>query len=87
MLFRTTALLSLAASAFAAPATVNTRETRAAAGVGTAVSVLKVQNYSDFQVSDGVAGNALAEVKAKFPVSLVAPTGHPSQRHILNSRR
>jgi hypothetical protein len=27
------------------------------------------QAYADFQVSDGVAGNALAEVNAKFPVS------------------
>ncbi|KEF59340.1 uncharacterized protein A1O9_04184 [Exophiala aquamarina CBS 119918] len=29
---------------------------------------LTVQSYSQFQVSDGVAGNALAEVNAKFPI-------------------
>ncbi len=33
--------------------------------------VLTVQNYADFQVSDGVAGNALAEVQANFPVRVV----------------
>ncbi|CAI4216273.1 unnamed protein product [Parascedosporium putredinis] len=31
-------------------------------------NVLSVQDYADFQISDGVAGNALAEVAAKFPV-------------------
>ncbi|KAK5468091.1 hypothetical protein LTS15_001064 [Exophiala xenobiotica] len=31
-------------------------------------SVLTAQSYADFQVSDGVAGNALAEVNAKFPI-------------------
>jgi hypothetical protein len=36
---------------------------RAAAGV------LTVQTYDEFNVSGGVAGNALAEVNAKFPVS------------------
>jgi hypothetical protein len=30
--------------------------------------VLTVQDYADFQVSSGVAGDALAEVNAKFPV-------------------
>lgn len=29
---------------------------------------LTAKSYSQFQVSDGVAGNALAEVNAKFPV-------------------
>jgi len=33
-----------------------------------AVDLLTVQDYADFQISDGVAGNALAEVAAKFPV-------------------
>lgn len=54
-------LLSLAASSLAAPAAEPNK--RAAA------SVLKVQTYNAFSVSAGVAGNALAEVNAKFPVS------------------
>lgn len=33
--------------------------------------VLSVQTYNQFQVSDGVAGNALAEVNAHFPVSSI----------------
>ena len=53
-----TILLSIS-SAIAAP--VNKR---AAAGV------LTVQTYDEFNVSDGVAGNALDEVNAKFPVRL-----------------
>jgi hypothetical protein len=73
MLFKATILLSLAVSALALPATFDTRKAKAAASnataAGTAASVLTVQDYADFQVSDGVAGNALAEVKAKFPVS------------------
>lgn len=32
---------------------------------------LTAQSYSEFQVSDGVAGNALAEVNAKFPVCMM----------------
>ncbi|KAI5459833.1 hypothetical protein BGZ63DRAFT_425783 [Mariannaea sp. PMI_226] len=30
--------------------------------------LLQVQDYSEFQISDGVAGNALAEVAQKFPI-------------------
>lgn len=52
-----TLLLSLS-SAIAAP--INKR---AAAGV------LTVQTYDEFNVSGGVAGSALDEVNAKFPVS------------------
>jgi hypothetical protein len=63
MLFKSTFLLSLAVSALALPAS---KKSKAAA---TAASVLTVQDYADFQISDGVAGDALAEVKAKFPVS------------------
>jgi hypothetical protein len=29
---------------------------------------LQFREYADFQISDGVAGNALDEAKAKFPV-------------------
>jgi hypothetical protein len=49
--------LALATSSIAAPL-----EKRA--------DVLAVQQYAQFQVSDGVSGNALAEVKQKFPVCL-----------------
>jgi hypothetical protein len=35
---------------------------------GTSASVLTVQTYDEFSVSAGVAGSALAEVNAKFPV-------------------
>ncbi|PKS06432.1 hypothetical protein jhhlp_007180 [Lomentospora prolificans] len=38
------------------------------AGVLGQQDLLTVQDYADFQISDGVAGNALAEVAAKFPV-------------------
>jgi hypothetical protein len=55
--------LGLAATSLAAPIASSSEEKRASAGV------LKVQAYAAFQVSDGVAGNALAEVNAKFPVS------------------
>ena len=69
MLFKSTLLFSLAVSALALPASLDERKTKAAAGVaGATADVLTVQDYADFQVSDGVAGNALAEVQAKFPV-------------------
>jgi hypothetical protein len=55
-----TILLSILALSTAAPA--GSKAKRA--------SVLTAQSYADFQVSDGVAGNALAEVNAKFPVSV-----------------
>lgn len=61
MYFKATVLFSLAASAVALPFGQPNTQKRAA--------VLKASNYADFQVSDGVAGNALAEVQAKFPVS------------------
>jgi hypothetical protein len=32
---------------------------------------LTTQSYANFQVSDGTAGNALAEVNANFPVRLL----------------
>lgn len=72
MYFKATILFSLAASALALPApSQGAVEKRAA--------VLKASNYADFQVSSGVAGNALAEVQAKFPVSTQSqcpPTFH-----------
>jgi hypothetical protein len=46
---------------------------------GTSAAVLAVQTYNDFSVSAGVAGNALAEVNAKFPVrSHPSPSFSPS---------
>ncbi|KAI1640633.1 hypothetical protein F4809DRAFT_637436 [Biscogniauxia mediterranea] len=54
-------ILSVAASALAMPAGLEAHKQKRA-------GVLSVQDYSQFQVSDGVAGNALAEVQAKFPV-------------------
>ncbi|KAF2193299.1 hypothetical protein K469DRAFT_735232 [Zopfia rhizophila CBS 207.26] len=33
-------------------------------------AVLTQQDYADFQISDGVAGDALAEVQAKFPIDM-----------------
>jgi hypothetical protein len=35
--------------------------------------VLTQQSYDDFQISDGVAGNSVAEVLANFPVRFVLP--------------
>lgn len=43
--------------------------------------LLQTQSYADFQVSDGVAGNALAEVAANFPVRDSLPS--PSSSHPL----
>jgi hypothetical protein len=57
-----------AASATAASAT-EASATAVSAASATGGSVLTVQDYADFQISDGVAGNALDEVNAKFPVS------------------
>jgi hypothetical protein len=37
-------------------------------GLKKKANVLTAKSYSEFQVSDGVAGNALAEVNANFPV-------------------
>jgi len=59
MYFQAALLFSLAASSLALPTTTSRPVKRA---------VLSVQQYSQFQVSSGVGGNALAEVKAKFPV-------------------
>ncbi|KAL1599854.1 hypothetical protein SLS60_007659 [Paraconiothyrium brasiliense] len=58
MRFSASVILSglLATGAIAAPAGLKKR------------GVLTAQSYADFQVSDGVAGNALAEVQAKFPI-------------------
>ncbi|KAM0171711.1 hypothetical protein ACHAPF_007958 [Botrytis cinerea] len=55
---------SLSVATLAAPTdTIKRASTKA-----TSASVLTAGDYSSFQVSDGVAGDALAEVNAKFPV-------------------
>jgi hypothetical protein len=56
-------LLSIVALAAAAPTGVKSKR------------ALTVKSYAEFQVSDGVAGNALAEVNANFPVSFVPAKG------------
>jgi len=56
--------LALSSTAIASPIQVLPR----ANATGTSAAVLTAQSYDDFQVSDGVAGNALAEVNAKFPI-------------------
>lgn len=66
MYFKATVLFSLAVSALALPAPSQ--------GAVEKRAVLTTSNYADFQVSDGVAGNALAEVQAKFPVNFYPDT-------------
>jgi len=51
----------------------------------TAAGVLKVQTYDEFNISGGVAGNALAEVAAAFPVS--SSPCLPSSTNTLRSTR
>src|SRR3569833_583003 len=76
MFYTKTAInLSLAASALALPVPGDSPQQKRA-------GVLKATSYADLQVSDGVAGKALDEVKAKFPVSL-RPV---SSQHILYTR-
>lgn len=61
MQFKFAFVFTLLTSALAAPCAVDTRDLGKRA--------LSAQSYSQFSVSGGVGGNALAEVKAKFPVS------------------
>ena len=61
MQFKFAFVFTLLTSTLAAPCAVDTRDLSKRA--------LSVQSYSQFQVSSGVGGNALAEVKTKFPVS------------------
>lgn len=55
-------LFSLVTSSWALPTAITNRHLKRA--------VLSTQTYSQFQVSSGVGGNALAEVAQNFPVSL-----------------
>ncbi|KAL7781033.1 hypothetical protein V8C43DRAFT_299219 [Trichoderma afarasin] len=50
--------ITMVSSALALPMSITPLERRA----------LQFREYADFQVSDGKAGNALAEVQAKFPI-------------------
>ena len=67
MRFSASVILSgLVAISLAAPIA---EEKRAKANAtASAGAVLTVRSYADFQISDGVAGNAMAEVMEKFPV-------------------
>ncbi|KAK4105848.1 hypothetical protein N658DRAFT_492354 [Parathielavia hyrcaniae] len=60
MYIKAAVLFSLLASSLAIPTANGDRKVKR--------GVLSVQDYADFQVSVGVAGNALAEVNAKFPI-------------------
>ncbi|KAF4308128.1 putative small secreted protein [Botryosphaeria dothidea] len=63
MHFTTIALfLGLTASSLAAPVTQPSKR-----------AVLTKQSYADFQISDGVGGDALNEVNQKFPVANMDP--------------
>lgn len=61
MYFSKITILSLIASVMAMPA------------VPMKKRALEIQDYSEFQISDGVAGNALEEVSQMFPVSFQLP--------------
>ncbi|KAJ4421095.1 hypothetical protein N0V85_000318 [Neurospora sp. IMI 360204] len=60
MQFKLAFVFTLLTSVLAAPCEVDTRSLGKRA--------LSAQSYSQFQVSSGVGGNALAEVQAKFPI-------------------
>ncbi len=60
---RAAVILAVAAAAVALPMSADGPSKQKRAG-----GVLTASSYADFQVSDGVAGKALDEVKAKFPV-------------------
>jgi hypothetical protein len=78
MHFSTTLTMFLSLTgALAAPISLDKKAATAAAGV------LKVQTYDDFNVSGGVAGNALAEVNAAFPV---LPLTLPSRFSLTSSQ-
>lgn len=62
MYLKSAVVFSLIASSFATPASISKKPNKRA--------VLSVQDYSQFQVSSGVGGNAFAEVQANFPVWL-----------------
>ncbi|KAF2796982.1 hypothetical protein K505DRAFT_406028 [Melanomma pulvis-pyrius CBS 109.77] len=77
MRFSASIILSgLLATAFAAP-------------IANEKRALTASSYADFQVSDGVAGNALAEVNAKFPVdtSDLANVSAADQKVISDARK
>jgi hypothetical protein len=66
-------LSGLLATAFAAP-------------IANEKRALTATSYADFQVSDGVAGNALAEVQAKFPLPADLSTVSADQKVISDAR-
>ncbi|KAH7128688.1 hypothetical protein B0J11DRAFT_276605 [Dendryphion nanum] len=70
-------LSALLATTLAAPAPIQKR------------GVLTVRPYSDFQISSGTAGNALAEVMAKFPIDMsnLATVDAADQKIISDARQ
>ena len=78
MQFKFAFVFTLLTSALAAPCAVDTRDLSKRA--------LSAQSYSQFQVSSGVGGNALAEVKAKFPVSYPAILPFPATPFLYSTR-
>lgn len=67
-------LSGLLASAFAAP-------------IANEKRALTATSYADFQVSDGVAGNALAEVQAKFPLPSDLSTVSAADQKVISDAR
>jgi hypothetical protein len=70
MRFSASVILSgLVATSLAAPFAGYKRQNgTVSAAVAGAGAVLTARPYADFQISDGVAGDAMAEAMAKFPV-------------------
>ncbi|KAF2651188.1 hypothetical protein K491DRAFT_782050 [Lophiostoma macrostomum CBS 122681] len=90
MRFSTSFLLSgLLATCLAAPVTEQKRKNGTASAAASGASVLTVRSYADFQISDGVAGNAMAEVMAKFPIDVnnLASVSSADQKVISDARQ
>jgi hypothetical protein len=67
-------LSGLLATAFAAP-------------IANEKRALTASSYADFQVSDGVGGNALAEVQAKFPLPDDLSTVSAADQKVISDAR
>jgi hypothetical protein len=67
-------LSGLLATAFAAP-------------IANEKRALTASSYADFQVSDGVGGNALAEVQAKFPLPSDLSTVSAADQKVISDAR
>lgn len=87
MRFTNTAVLLLSAAVSLAAALPTTSQVDAALDKRALVD----RTYAEIQISDGVAGNAADEAKAKFPVRssvvLLAPDGTSYGHMLTNGRR